>query len=155
MSAVTGLLSRLQKRRDEQKALCVLQLEQAQRSGRTHTTAAEEAALKTLAGLDEQIAHYRDEQDRMGDAASFSARLGTNTQPTRKKPIMDSNLTYRAHDRSSSWIRDLVRHQLGRTIRVSADSGWPSTPRTSAPRRSTATWTGSMGPVGTECPQAG
>src|SRR5271156_422582 len=106
-SAVVGMLGRLRERREEQRALCERQLEDAKRAGRTQVSASEQAALRELRELDRRVAEYQSEAARTGDLTSLNARFGGDPS-TRTSPMKlnDVHMTYRKH--GASWLRDLV-----------------------------------------------
>ncbi len=109
--AVVGLLDQLRVRRQELATRAMRQLEHAQRCGREELLPAEREMLSGIAALDERIRDQQDEFERMGDLSALSARFGSTT---RKQPPMNDFLTYRQHDHQTSWLRDLVKLQIGR-----------------------------------------
>jgi HK97 family phage major capsid protein len=115
-SAVIGLLDALRNRRREMATTLTRQLETAQRSGREQMTANERAAISDIRDLDARIAEMETEAAR-GDFSALSVCIGSSSSPPKKPPMKNFDnpaLTYRQHDHSTSWLRDLVRVQTGR-----------------------------------------
>ncbi|MEZ0357339.1 phage major capsid protein [Mycobacterium sp. SA01] len=114
-SAISGQLEQLERRTQNQRNNLLERLADAKAQGRRDMNTDEIRALRDIEALENRCADLREEAARAGDFSALSQRVNAsgNTM-TAARHIDDRDLTYRAGDRRTSWVRDLTRHSLNR-----------------------------------------